>query len=101
MSEIMTIEELATYLKISKSSMYKLCQEGKIPGNKVGRHWRFQKEVIDRWLSHSSRSDLGSVSMKDIRAIVDEAINIRESGQILGDDVLQRIVGDVFGGQRE
>lgn len=47
---VMTIEELAVYLKLSKSTLYKLCQEGKVPGQKVGRHWRFHKTVIDRWL---------------------------------------------------
>ncbi len=48
--EIMTIDDLAVYLKISRSTLYKLAREGKIPSNKVGRHWRFQKRSIDRWL---------------------------------------------------
>jgi excisionase family DNA binding protein len=48
--EVLTIEELAAYLKISKSTLYKLAREGKLPSNKVGRHWRFQKRSIDRWL---------------------------------------------------
>ena len=47
---VMTIGDLATYLKLSKSTLYKLCQEGKVPGQKVGRHWRFHKTVIDEWL---------------------------------------------------
>ena len=47
---IMTLDELAVYLKLSKSTLYKLCAEGKVPGQKVGRHWRFHKESIDRWL---------------------------------------------------
>ena len=33
-----TIEELAVYLKISKSSLYKLAQAGKLPGQKIGKH---------------------------------------------------------------
>lgn len=49
--EVMTIDDLAAYLQVSKSSLYKLAQEGKVPGQKVGKHWRFHKEVIDRWLS--------------------------------------------------
>jgi excisionase family DNA binding protein len=49
-SEVMTIEELAAYLKIPKSTLYKLAREGKVPSNKIGRHWRFQKRSIDRWL---------------------------------------------------
>ena len=48
--DVLTIEDLAHYLKIPKSTLYKLAQEGKVPGQKVGRHWRFRKEAIDRWL---------------------------------------------------
>lgn len=47
---VMTIEELAVYLKVSKSTLYKLCAEDKLPGQKVGRHWRFHREMIDNWL---------------------------------------------------
>ncbi len=47
----MTIEELAVYLKVSKSTLYKLAQEGKVPGQKVGRHWRFRRDIIDEWLA--------------------------------------------------
>jgi len=58
--EIMTIGESAAYLRISQSSLYKLAQEGRIPCQKVGRHWRFRREAIDRWLeqtkSHSANA---------------------------------------------
>jgi len=47
---IMTIEEVADYLKIPKSTVYKLAQERKIPCQKVGRHWRFRKNTINDWL---------------------------------------------------
>jgi excisionase family DNA binding protein len=53
---VMTIDDLAMYLKLSTSTLYKLCAEGKVPGQKVGRHWRFHKDVIDQWLGkHPSR----------------------------------------------
>jgi len=48
--EIMTIAETAQYLRISLSSLYKLAQGGRVPCQKVGRHWRFRREAIDRWL---------------------------------------------------
>ena len=48
--EILTLEELSSYLKIPKSTIYKLVREGRIPAQKVGRHWRFRKQAIDRWL---------------------------------------------------
>lgn len=57
--DVMTIDELAAYLKLSKSTLYKLAQEGKVPGQKVGRHWRFRKKSIDQWLD---RRDKGSGS---------------------------------------
>ena len=50
LSSVFTIEDLAKYLKISKSTLYQLAQRGKLPGVKVGRHWRFHREAIDTWL---------------------------------------------------
>jgi len=47
---IMNVAETSQYLRIPVSTLYKLAQEGKIPGQKVGRHWRFRREAIDRWL---------------------------------------------------
>jgi len=52
--QVLTIDELAAYLKASKSTLYKLLSEGKIPGQKVGRHWRFSKEAVDKWLQSPS-----------------------------------------------
>ena len=48
--EIMNIEQLAKYLDISRSTLYKLAQDGKLPGQKVERRWRFHKDAIDDWL---------------------------------------------------
>jgi len=48
--DVMTIDDLASYLQVSKSSLYKLAQGGKVPGQKVGKHWRFRRDTIDRWL---------------------------------------------------
>ena len=47
---ILTVDEISDYLKIPKSTIYKLVREGKIPAQKIGRHWRFRKEAIDNWL---------------------------------------------------
>lgn len=43
----MTIDELSAYLKIAKSTLYKPAQEGKLPSQKVGWHWRFHREAVD------------------------------------------------------
>lgn len=55
---ILTIYETSEYLRIPLSSMYKLAQEGKIPCQKVGRHWRFRKVTLDRWLDEHSMPSL-------------------------------------------
>ena len=49
---ILTIDELASYMKLSKSSLYHFARAGKVPGVKVGRHWRFHKEAIDAWVKN-------------------------------------------------
>jgi excisionase family DNA binding protein len=46
----MTIEQLCSYLQLSRSTLYKLAQDGKVPGQKVGKHWRFHRATIDSWL---------------------------------------------------
>jgi excisionase family DNA binding protein len=49
--DILTIDEVANLLKIPRSSIYKLAQEGKIPAHKVGRHWRFHRGTLVRWIA--------------------------------------------------
>lgn len=58
--DVMTIDELAAYVKISKSTLYKLVQNGKVPGQKIGKHWRFRREAIDRWLDAESNETQGT-----------------------------------------
>jgi excisionase family DNA binding protein len=50
---VLSIDDLSRYLKISKSTLYKLAQRGGIPGQKVGKHWRFHREAIDDWLKRT------------------------------------------------
>lgn len=48
-SDIMTIQEASEFLRIPLSSLYKLAQQGKIPCQKIGRHWRFHKQALEKW----------------------------------------------------
>lgn len=48
--EIMTIADVAKYLKISTKTMYRLAEQDKIPAFKVGGSWRFTKQKIDEWI---------------------------------------------------
>ena len=49
---VLTIDHLAEYLKLSKSSLYHLARAGKVPGQKIGRHWRFHRDAVDAWLKN-------------------------------------------------
>ena len=51
MAQIMTTKELAEYLRLHQITICKLSKEGKIPCIRIGRVWRFDKEVIDEWIS--------------------------------------------------
>jgi excisionase family DNA binding protein len=46
-----TIEDVARYLKIPKSTLYKLSQKGRIPSVKIGKQLRFRKSSLDNWLN--------------------------------------------------
>ena len=55
-SSVMTIEEVAEYLKMKVVTIYKHAQEGKIPAFKVGSKWRFKKETIDEWIKKQEKT---------------------------------------------
>ena len=50
MDSLITLEEVAAYLRLSKDTVYRMAQAGKIPASKVGNQWRFRREEVDAWL---------------------------------------------------
>jgi excisionase family DNA binding protein len=54
MAKLMTVSEVADYLRVTKKTIYRLLLRGKIPATKVGNQWRFAQGVIDRWLQRNS-----------------------------------------------
>ena len=55
----MTISDVAEYLQVCKSSLNRLVQHGKVCGQKAGKHWRFSRAVIERWLARSEHPTTG------------------------------------------
>ncbi|MCL5034126.1 MAG: helix-turn-helix domain-containing protein [Bacteroidetes bacterium] len=49
--EIMTLEEVAAYLKLKPQTIYTWAQEKRIPAAKLGKEWRFKRSVIDAWFN--------------------------------------------------
>ncbi len=66
-SVIMTVQEVADLLRIPLSSVYRLAQDGRIPAQKVGKHWRFHKQTILNWVAagqvsaSDKKTDLGKL----------------------------------------
>ena len=55
--EILTIEDVAHYLRLTPQNIYKWAQERRIPAVKLGKEWRFRRSVIDRWLDDQMFAD--------------------------------------------
>lgn len=55
-TDIMTIDEVASYLKLKLKTAYHLAAKGEIPGFKVGGSWRFRKGEIDKWIKKQSKN---------------------------------------------
>jgi excisionase family DNA binding protein len=53
-SDIMTIKEVSSYLKLKEKTTYRLTLEGKLPAFKVGASWRFRKADIDSWIKQQT-----------------------------------------------
>jgi excisionase family DNA binding protein len=61
-SAVLTIEEAAELLKIPRSSVYKLARQGKIPAQKVGRHWRFHRATLLKWIAGELNKNIDSTT---------------------------------------
>jgi len=70
MAELMTVEEVAAYLRVTKKTIYRLLKRGSIPAIKVGHQWRFKKNSIDDWLHKSSVGTKATILVVDDDEII-------------------------------
>ncbi len=47
---IMTVHDVAEYLRLSEAKVYKMANEGRVPALRMGKTWRFKRELIDEWI---------------------------------------------------
>lgn len=78
MAELMTLEEVADYLRVTKKTIYRLLRQHKIPASKVGHQWRFEKARIDEWLHQNPVEARGTILVVDdeetIRSLFKETL---------------------------
>lgn len=55
---VMTVKEVADYLRVNQRTVYRLAVDRKLPGFKVGTTWRFKRADIDRWIDAQAASSL-------------------------------------------
>lgn len=55
-TEFMTIDEVAKYLRLNRQKLYKFAQDGIIPAYKFGREWRFKKDRLEQWIEEQDVS---------------------------------------------
>jgi excisionase family DNA binding protein len=51
MAKVLTLQEVAKYLRVHPSTVYRLAKKGRIPAFKLGSDWRFNLDSINEWLS--------------------------------------------------
>ena len=63
-AKVITISELSEYLRIHRSTLYRLLKKQQIPGFKIGSDWRFNVETIEQWRMHQG-STFNGVSLDE------------------------------------
>ncbi|MFZ9919533.1 MAG: helix-turn-helix domain-containing protein [Terrimicrobiaceae bacterium] len=98
-NEVMNGDEAATFLKMPKSTLLKLCSEGQLPAVKVGRNWRFNRTALEKWKSEKAGSE---VDFSDDSGVVGEPTpldfeeNLSEAEASVGKQI-KEVVGSVGG----
>jgi excisionase family DNA binding protein len=80
MGEVLTLEEAAGYLRLSQDAMEREVNQGKIPGRRIDRMWRFHKSALDEWL-HG----------QDGRSVL-----LGQAGALADDPMLAQLRSDIY-----
>jgi excisionase family DNA binding protein len=59
---IMTVHDVASYLRLSEAKVYRLAKEGCLPSFRLGTSWRFRKDLIDEWTKKETQHTLREVA---------------------------------------
>jgi excisionase family DNA binding protein len=55
LTELLTIDDLSAYLKVSRRTIYEWLKHNKIPALKLVGQWRFKKDKIDQWMEQQTQ----------------------------------------------
>jgi excisionase family DNA binding protein len=81
-AEILTIRDVAAYLKLPVSTVYRLAERRELPGHKVGRQWRFHKSILDDWFrQHAATVRVNVLVVDDEEVTRQFMVSTLHSGQ--------------------
>ena len=94
MNDVMNLAQVADYLQMSQASVYHLLADGKIPGTKVGKQWRFARTVIDHWIQGKGKLASDILVVEDdphIEKVI--VLTLKEGGhRCVGTDLVSKAI---------
>ena len=102
-NEVMNGDEAATFLKMPKSTLLKLCSEGQLPAVKVGRNWKFNRTALEKWKSEKAGTEVefsGDSGVVGEPVPLDFSDNLSQAEASVGKQikpVVEEVVGSVGG----
>ena len=91
MTQLMTVQEVAAYLRVTEKTIYRLLKRGRIPATKVGHQWRFDKSSIDEWLQRKSVGGNATILVVDDEEMI--RLLFKETLEELGHKVITAEAG--------
>jgi|GEM_PF-2374911 len=81
----LTVKELMAYLKLGKSKVYKLLQEGAIPASRIGKSWRIDRQEVDAWMK-SQRTIPTQADLESELLLETEIVSAEKSPLVAGSE---------------
>ena len=104
MEELLTLQEVASYLKMSQQTIYRMAQQSRIPALKVQSRWRFRRSDIESWLSRGNGTDATHILVVDDEPdIADLFVDVLQSNgyqvtiALTGQAAIQKVGQQSFG----
>jgi len=57
---VMTVHEVAKYLRLSEAKVYQMTKKGHVPAIRLGKTWRFRKDLLDEWIRRETEKSLNA-----------------------------------------
>lgn len=70
MADLLTLQEVADYLRVTEKTIYRLLERGSIPALKVGHQWRFERALVDEWLQRSASRATANILIIDDEEVI-------------------------------